>query len=150
NEASRLKPPKVTDPPTAPLTKEQVDSILVACHSYPDKANAIRLRALVLLLRYCGLRIRVSVTLARNRVQGDKLFLYTAKTGTAVYCPLPPIVIAALNVIPNSTYFFWTGFSKPKSAVGDWQRSLKRLFKLAGVPDAHAHRFRDTFSVELL
>jgi integrase/recombinase XerD len=34
--------------------------------------------------------------------------------------------------------------------VGDWQRSLRRLFKLAGVPDAHAHRFRDTFAVELL
>jgi hypothetical protein len=25
------------------------------------------------------------------------------------------------------------------------QRSLKRLFELGGVPDAHAHRFRDTF-----
>jgi len=34
--------------------------------------------------------------------------------------------------------------------VGDWQRSLNRLFELGGVPDAHAHRFRDTFSVELL
>lgn len=27
---------------------------------------------------------------------------------------------------------------------------LKRLLTLAGVPDGHAHRFRDTFSVELL
>ena len=34
--------------------------------------------------------------------------------------------------------------------MGDWQRSLRRLFRLAGVPDAHAHRFRDTFAVELL
>ena len=34
--------------------------------------------------------------------------------------------------------------------VGDWQRNLKRLVILAGVPDGHAHRFRDTFSVELL
>ena len=85
-----------------------------------------------------------------GRLKRDKLFLCTAKTGTAVYCPLPPIVIKALNAIPASTYYFWTGLSKPKSAVGDWQRSLKRLFRLAGVPDAHAHRFRDTFSVELL
>lgn len=150
NPASRLKPPKITEPPTAPLTKEQVDSILNACNLYPDKANAVRLRALVLLLQYSGLRIRDAVTLPRNRVQGDKLFLFTAKTGTAVYCPLPPVVMTALNAIPGSTYYFWTGLSKPKSAVGDWQRSLKRLFVLAGVPDAHAHRFRDTFSVELL
>src|SRR5258708_40062415 len=30
-----------------------------------------------------------SLTLGRNRIPGDKLFLYTAKTGTPVYCPLP-------------------------------------------------------------
>ena len=99
---------------------------------------------------YSGLRIRDAITLSRNRIQDDKLFLYTAKTGTAVYCPLPPFVVKALDAIPASTYFFWTGLSKPKSAVGDWQRSLKRLLILAGVPDGHAHRFRDTFSVELL
>ena len=150
NPASHLKPPRITEPPTAPFTREEFKSILGACDIYPDKLNAIRLRALVLLLRYSGLRIRDAVTLGRNRIQGDKLFLYTAKTGTAVYCPLPPFVMEALNAIPTSTYFFWSGLSKPKSAVGDWQRSLKRLLIRAGVPDGHAHRFRDTFSVELL
>ena len=40
--------------------------------------------------------------------------------------------------------------SKPKSAVGDWQRALKRLFHLAEVPTGNPHRFRDTFAVELL
>ena len=150
NPAIHLKPPKITEPPTAPFTREEVASILNACDIYPDKANSVRLRALVFLLRYSGLRIRDAVTLSRNRIQDDKLFLYTAKTGTAVYCPLPPFVVKALDAIPASTYFFWTGLSKPKSAVGDWQRSLKRLLILAGVPDGHAHRFRDTFSVELL
>ena len=149
NPASHLKPPRITEPPTAPFTREEFVSILDACDSYPDKQNALRLRALVLLLRYSGLRIRDAVTLSRNRIQADKLFLYTAKTGTDVYCPLPPFVIEALNAIPTSTYYFWTGLSKPKSAVGDWQRSLKRLLILAGVPDGH-DRFRDTFSVELL
>jgi integrase len=76
--------------------------------------------------------------------------LYTAKTGTPVFCPLPPVVIEALNAIPESTHFFWTGISTPRTAAGIWQESLKRLFILAGVPSGHAHRFRDTFSVELL
>ena len=102
-------------------------------------------------LRYSGLRTRDAATLSRNRIQGDKLFLYTSKTGTPVYCPLPPFVIDALNAIPERTaYFFWTGNSTPKTAAGVWQESLKRLFILAGAPDGHAHRFRDTFSVELL
>jgi len=39
---------------------------------------------------------------------------------------------------------------KLKSAVADWQRSLAKVYETAGVPDAHAHRFRDTFAVELL
>jgi integrase/recombinase XerD len=151
NPTTPLKPPKITEPPTAPFTKEEVTSILKACDSYPDKVNAVRLRALVLLLRYSGLRIRDAATLSRNRIQGDKLFLYTAKTGTPVYCPLPPFVVEALNAIPERTaYFFWTGNSTPKTAAGVWQESLKRLFILAGVPEGHAHRFRDTFSVGLL
>jgi integrase/recombinase XerD len=33
---------------------------------------------------------------------------------------------------------------------GIWQRTLQSLFKLAGIKNGFAHRFRDTFSVELL
>jgi integrase/recombinase XerD len=99
-----------------------------------------------LLLRYSVVRIRDAATLSKKPHSGDKLFLYTAKTGTPVYCPLPPFVIEALNAIPESTYFFWTGLSTPKTAAGIWQESLKRLFVLAVIPDGHAHRFGDTFS----
>jgi integrase/recombinase XerD len=31
-----------------------------------------------------------------------------------------------------------------------WQARLKKLFKIAGIPDAHSHQFRDTFAVGLL
>ena len=104
------------------------------------------------MLRYSGMRIGDVATLNRERVTGNKLLLYTAKTGTPVYCPLPDFVILALEAAPTTSerYFFWSGESKVKSAVGDWQRSLAKLFKLAGVPNGHAHRFRDTFAVELL
>jgi integrase len=50
----------------------------------------------------------------------------------------------------NPQFYFWSGEGKPKSCVGDWQRSLKKLFQLAGIPEGHAHRFRHTFACNLL
>jgi integrase len=34
--------------------------------------------------------------------------------------------------------------------VRSWQTRLRKLFKLAKVANGHAHRFRETFGVELL
>lgn len=53
------------------------------------------------------------------------------------------------DLVTASEHFFWSGNGLPKSAVADWQRSLAKVFKLAGIK-GHAHRFRDTFSVSLL
>lgn len=151
NPAATLKSPKVNQRQVMPYTDNEVDRILVSCRDYPDKRNAVRLRALVLVLRYTGLRIQDAVTLPRDRISDGKLFLYTAKSGTPVWCPLPPCVITALNAIPaKGNFYFWTGSSKAKSVVGNWQRALKRLFRLAEVPTGHAHRFRHYFAVKLL
>ena len=126
------------------------------------KANQTRLRTMTLLMRWSGLRIRDAVTLERHRLNGDSLLLYQAKTGTPVYVPLPPHVVKALENIPpgpkpNPRYFFWSGNGDPKSAVADWQRSYRRLFKSADIRTAdgerkrcHPHMFRDTFAVEML
>jgi integrase len=158
NPTLKLESPKVSQPPVLPFTREEWIWILAACDVYKDnygrtgRDNARRLRAFVLLLRYSGLRIGDVVALSRDRIADGKLFLYTAKTGTPVYCPLPPFVVTALEAAPRTSekHFFWTGVSNLKSAVGDWQRSLGKLFELAQVPDGHAHRFRHTFAVELL
>jgi len=159
NPAIKLKAPKTNSPPTLPFSDQEVGRILAACGQYSvnyggtGHANGHRLRALVLLLVNSGLRIRDAVTLPRDRID-DKgnLFLYTAKTGTPVKLPLPSTVVEALSKVAgtSSQYFFWTGESKPKSAVGDWQRSLGKLFRLAGVANGHAHRFRHTFATRLL
>ena len=136
--------------------------ILTACekrqlevhpHGY---RNAQRLTSLILLLRYSGMRISDAVALSSDRLKGNKLFLYTAKTGTAVYTVLPDSVVKALEATPRVTtkLYFWTGQGKLTTAVKDWQRKLREIFNLAGVEkgdaNAVAHRFRDTFSVELL
>ena len=161
NPASKLRPPTVRTVPTLPLTKEEVARIVAACEIqgercrgpfYTKSENVQRLRAFVLALRYTGMRIGDVTALERVRVQNGKLFLYTQKTGTPVYLPLPDFVLEALEQTPviSERYYFWSGNGKLKSAVTDWQRSLAKVYGTAGVPDAHAHRFRDSFAVELL
>jgi integrase len=55
---------------------------------------------------------------------------------------LPKDVIKALDSVRGGKYFFWSGDSKPKSAVGDYQRALRSVFKKAKVPRAFPHLFR--------
>jgi integrase/recombinase XerD len=47
-------------------------------------------------------------------------------------------------------YYFWTGVGKLCTAVRMWDMRLKRIFDQAKLARGHAHRFRDTFAVELL
>lgn len=170
NPATLLGRIKVRENPTDYFNKEEFEKILQATYVYNPKAwnteprnQATRARVLILLMRWSGLSIRDAVKLERSNLsENDELFLYRAKTGNPVFVPLPPDVAQALREIPagiksNPRYFFWTGHGKLKSAVGNWQRTLRRVFKLADIRHAdgtkkrcHPHMFRDTFAVECL
>ncbi len=155
NPATLIKPPKVEDSPTMPYMKEEFQRVLRACSIYPHKGHpnklyGARLKALVLLLRYSGLRITDAVTLSKDSIKDGVLTLRTAKTGTDVRVPLPPLALKALAGIPTTNYYFWSGTSTKKACVGDYQRAFKKLYELAKVEGGHAHRWRDTFAVELL
>ena len=150
NPAKIIKPPKVDDPPTLPYPKAVLPRVLAACDQYPDRKNAVRLRALTLLLRYSGLRGTDAVTLTKHSVKDGVLVLRTAKTGTDVRVPLPQAALDALAAIPTDNYYFWSGHGTKKSCVGDYQRAFKRLYEIAKVENGHMHRWRDTFAVELL
>jgi integrase/recombinase XerD len=157
NPARLLRGPKVRPRPTLPFSPEEMGAILSAVGRYPDKArklgrpNAVRLRAFILTLRYTGLRIGDVTSLSVDRLVGNRILLYTQKTGQPVNCVLPVFVAEALENAPrlSDRYFFWTGNSTLHTAIGSWQRTLRKLFKLAGVRGT-AHCFRDTFAVELL
>ena len=155
NFARSLHAPRVPDRPTLPFSAAEMLKILAAFEPYGKSAgvaNAQRLKAFVLLLRYSGMRIGDCVRCNIDRIDGNRLFLYTQKTGVPVRCVLPDFVVRELAAAPRSSeqYFFWTGKSKLHSAIGKWQRRLQRLFQIAGVEGGHAHRFRDTFSISLL
>jgi integrase/recombinase XerD len=163
NPATRIKLPKVSIRPTMPLTRDELVKILTASDTLQLKAeepvarcNAHRLKTLVLLMRYSGMRVSDAVTLTTDRLDGKKLFLYTQKTGTPVYTVLPDSVLQALEATPRVTtkHYFWSGCCKLESIAGLWEKRLKKLFDLAevskGQGNAISHRFRDTFAVELL
>lgn len=163
NPATRVKLPKVSIRPTMPLINEEMIRVLTACETlfsksikHVEKAIALRLNALVLLMRYSGMRISDSVTLSSDRVNGKKLFLYTQKTGVPVYTILPDSVLRALESTPKVTSknYFWSGQCKRESVAGLWEKRLKKLFELADVSkgegNAVSHRLRDTFAVGLL
>jgi integrase/recombinase XerD len=156
--------------PTDYFPKAEYAVILDACgrldeglkRAYDIEKRGTRIRTLTELMRWSGLRIRGAATLEKTRLEGNKLFLYQAKTGVPVFVVLPPEVVEALNTLPpgpkpNPRYFLWSGNGNPKSAVADWQRAYRRLFEVAALkkPDetakrCHPHMFRDTFAIELL
>jgi integrase len=90
--------------------------------------------------------------LACERPDGQKLFLYTAKTGTPVYTKLPEFVIDELDRCPRLSpgFWFWTGNGSKEALSENYRPVFREVAKLAKVNDAHPHRFRDTFAVELL
>jgi integrase/recombinase XerD len=156
--ALTLRGPKAKPRPTLPFTDGEMKRILDAIEEYRDKsrrtgqANALRLRAFVLTLRYTGMRLGDVTTLRIDRLIGNKILLYTQKTGVPVYCVLPQFVADLLECLPKigKRHFFWTGNSTAHTVNGIWQRTLQSLFRLAGIKNGFAHRFRDTFSVSLL
>lgn len=156
NPAKDLEKPKAVARPTLPFSREEMVRILSAAENSKDSPvlNERRLRALILLLRYSGLRIGDAVMLGKDRMIADKLFLTTSKAHVPVYVPLPAFVIEALESVslPNLAHYFWTGASKPKTAISHWQAALKNFLAsgAVGIENGHAHRFRDTFATELL
>ncbi len=159
--ARGIKPPKVRQSPTLPFSAEEWEKILWALDAYEElhpnriRRTALQLKAIVLLMRYSGIRISDVVALKRDKVAKGRLFLYQAKTGQPVQIPLPKIVLNALkDCDEGQPFYFWSGVSRVKTAITEWQERIKKVFEIAGVgtPGARfqSHRLRDTFSVELL
>jgi site-specific recombinase XerD len=148
-----IKPAEV-----APYEPAEVAKMLAACDGVGRASyERLRARALVLLLRYTGLRITDAITLARDRIHNGRILLHTQKTGGTVFLPVRPELQAALDSLPcprgtvgEPKYFFWNGTMGRLAVKGIAERTLAAVFKLSGVEGAHAHRFRHTLATEIL
>lgn len=158
NPAKEVKAAKPKPKPKEPYTEDEVKQILFACDRIGKGTyERDRARAMVLLLRYTGLRISDLATLARDRVREDRIYLYTMKNGKPVFLPIPTVLQDALHSLPIpkemegvSRYFFWSGNGTTRAFIRGVTRTLARVFELSEVRGAHAHRFRHTLATALL
>jgi integrase/recombinase XerD len=114
----------------------------------------------VLLIRWSGLAIKDAVGLKCDRLdERGVVFLRRAKTGVPVFVPLPPAVTSVLSSLPpiSPEYFFWSSHGDLASAIKGYQRSFRKVFRIADIRNedgtrkpCRSHMFRDTFAVELL
>ena len=162
NWAKELEPPADPKPrEVVPYTTEQMACIFSGCDRIGQSPyERLRARAMVLLMRHTGLRISGVMMLLRNRVRDGQVQLFTQKTAGFIWLPVPAELEAALANLPlplaadgthrDSGYFFWNGLATKRSLMGDASRALRAVFRVAGVPGAHAHRFRHTLATEVL
>jgi integrase len=158
NPAALLSKIRVETVPTDYFNREEFDKIIAACDTYTTKSPKPELRrakvkALILLMRWSGLRAGDAIKLERSKLIENKILLRMEKTGEPVWCPIPPDVAERLRNLPNSNpaYFFWSGNGSADSAYSDWHRTVEAVFEEAALRKrCHFHMLRDTFAVELL
>ena len=119
NPAKALKPPKLPEKSSKVkvFSDEDLEKILAACDEYPQRNawghdNRARVKALVLTLRYSGMRIGDCVGLQKTHLKDDKLFLNTQKSGSKISVPLPKVAVQALKAIRERKYVLlldWQG-----------------------------------------
>lgn len=156
---------KVDAVPTLPLTEAEFNHLLGSIPvalAHPQAApKRVKVRALLLLMRWSGLAILDALSLRRSDIKWDgkvyRVVTSRQKTGVDVSVPIPPDVAKEIIAVPNeanSTYLFLSGNSKPKNTTTKWQtRFILPVFKAAGLyGDGHmvSHRLRDTFACDLL
>jgi hypothetical protein len=150
-------PPDPKPKPREPYTQEEIIRILAATESFGESSyERLRTRAIVLLLRYYGLRVSDVATLRKDRIRNDYIFLHALKNRATIWLPVYPEVRSALERLPlphgagtDCEYFFWTGRGARDGHIKTLDRTLKAMFA-ARVAKAHAHRFRHTLATQIL
>ena len=151
-------PPDPKPRPREPYTAAELAKIRNACDTF-GKTDYERRRAtaMIVLMRFYGLRISDVATLEKERINKGQIFLHALKNGAAIWLPLYPEVDFALAAVPtphgageNCPYYFWNGTGITRNHIDDVGKTLQAVFRKSGVKGATAHRFRHTLTTEIL
>jgi integrase len=159
NPAKGLKRPTMIEAnDIEPYTRDEIVKIIAACDQMGRTSyERRRARAMVLVMRFAGLRISDVVTLSTEHIQGTRLEKRAVKNHRMIRVELPPVVLTALDQLPhpigagqdNRRFFAKDGTSLRSMVKGAW-RTLAAVFHRSGVGRAKPHRFRHTLASELL
>jgi integrase len=155
NPAKLIAPPKILSIERRPYEPEEIKVIDEAIDEFPNwgiygEMNREHLRAFVAVLKWTGMRIGDAVQLSQEKVAGGHITLYTTKNGKRVSVPIHPEIEVSLGILGRQHgFYFWSGEGTIKSQVSCWERTFKRLSKIAKLR-VFAHGFRHTLIVNLL
>jgi integrase len=151
--------------------QQMFDAIdLVSLRRQMDQYNSKELRALVLVMRFSGLRISDAVMLdhtqlvSRESGNGYAIkIMGQQKTGEWVRIPITLETAQALQALNfkgdqgGKRYWFYTGDGKQSTAITNWRERVDNLLKLAQEPPqkpfahhATPHTLRHTFAISAL
>ena len=140
-----------------PYCVEDITAIIAACDQAGAEAyERLRWRALVLLMRFYGLRVSDAATLECKRVKDGQIAVRAMKNGRWLWMPLYRKVAEALDRVPQpsgteSEWYFWTGVGKGEiHIINNVIMSLASVYRASRVPHASSQRFRHTLAMELL
>jgi site-specific recombinase XerD len=143
------------------LTDEQFAAVLENCNGFTEQMpdyNKLRLRALLMVMRYSGLRISDAVVLKSDAIKCDVLYVETKKASTPVQIPLHPELDRVLKQLTpyEGGFFFWnrrTETSKASTVQHNYTSQIREVFRNAGIKGGSrlvSHSLRNTFAVHLL
>jgi integrase len=153
NIAKKIKPPRNVQPKeVVPYEPNEITRMLAACDEIgQSRYERQRARAMLLIMRYTGLRISDVATFAKDRIRNGQIFLHTKNIGGLVFLPLPPALEKELSALPtprgastNSRYYFWSEVGSRRGTVSTAERTMRAVFRRSGVKGARTHRFRHT------
>jgi site-specific recombinase XerD len=159
NPAKALKRPVLHEAnDVVPYSRTEIIQIIAACDQIGRASyERRRARAMVLLMRFAGLRISDVVTLSREHIKGNRLSKRAVKNHQWIRVELPSVVLEALDQLPlpkaaaeDCKFLFSGGHASLRSLVKGAARTMAVVFERSGVERAHCHRFRHTLASELL
>src|SRR5260370_11117650 len=103
--------------PRQRYTQAEIIRSLAACDTFGKYSyERLRARAMILLMRFYGLRVSDVATLKRDRIRDGQIFLHALKNGAPIWLPLYPEVMQSLECLPfpqgteaDCPYFFCSG-----------------------------------------